>query len=118
MMAPSADSSGARSCHVDEAGLQPDREVLVEADPQVRLALGLLEHAEGAHLGAVLRAGANLLRTGPPELGEARVAVLDRFERGNEPRGNRVADCLLPAERERDVLLGCVRLRLLGLTVD
>src|SRR5437763_651709 len=50
------------SRNVDDARFQAERQILLQANRQIAPALLLLEVAEGAKLGAVLRAGLDLVR--------------------------------------------------------
>src|SRR5439155_7765591 len=91
------------SGHVDEPGIEPEREVLVEPDPEVALALRLLQLAVDAHLGAVVRAGGELDWAAEAELAVRRLPVLDRREGGLQPAAHERPDRVLLRLRQRRV---------------
>src|SRR5262245_31467574 len=93
----------ASSGHVDQSGLEPERQVLVEPDAQVALALRLLQVGERALLGAVVGARGELRRAAGPQLRIAGRAVAARGERGRERALDRGADHVeLRLRRRRD----------------
>src|SRR3954452_3591809 len=75
-----------RSGREKNPSLQPDSQVLLEADAEAVLPLGLAQAGEEAHLGLVLSAAADLRRGIGGELAIARIAVAQRGEPGTEPR--------------------------------
>src|SRR5215510_3312043 len=98
---------------VDNSRIKSERQILLQADPQVRFALRLLEMREDAHFRAILRSGAYLHGTAQVELRIARITVVDRSEQRDDPRPNLRA--------ERRLLRWCkgtVLLRTLGLGGD
>ncbi len=73
------------SGHVDDAGVEPERQVLVEPDAQVALALGLLEWQYAPISEPSSAPVPDLGRRGQAQLGVRRLPVLRRDERRDEP---------------------------------
>src|SRR3954447_4330565 len=110
-----ASLAAGRSRDGDEARFQPDREVFLQAQPQVGLALGLFQKAEHAHLRTVLGAGPDLDWAGAAELGVRRFAVLVRGEARNEPALDRLFELGVPVGGQRRAARGCLAPGLFGL---
>src|SRR3954447_9091147 len=88
---------------VDDAGLEPKGEVLVEPDAEVALPLGLFQLAVDAHLRAVRGALADLFGRREAELAVGGLSVLGGDERGEEPGRDVGPDRVLLCLRERGV---------------
>lgn len=63
------------ACRVEDAGLEAEAEVLVEADLQVALALRRVQLVRDAHLALVARTHADRVDGGAAQLHVARVAI-------------------------------------------
>src|SRR5216683_4471368 len=86
--------------HVNQTGLESEREVLLQPHAQAGHALWLLQETESAHLRAVFRAGLNLLRTTYEELPVARETVVDIGKGRLEPAAHVIADGVAIGARE------------------
>ena len=101
------------------AGVEAERQVLVEPDAQVGLALRVAQLAVRAHLGAVLGPGGDLGRAGEPKLRVAGLAVRVEVKAGHASGADaRIAPLAASAqvasasrERERQVRLAAVAAR-------
>src|SRR2546428_8340282 len=86
-------SPSAGGCEND-AGVHRSRDVLIEPDAQVRLALRLVQIVEGAHLGEVLGAPPDLVRRAQRQLGVVGRPVAVTVELGTHAQPFALANCL------------------------
>src|SRR5690606_30993007 len=94
---------------IEDAGLETEAQILLQADPQVRLALRRGQKVIHAHLAVVGRTGADLDRRLETQLRVTRVARALRREAGPHPPHDPRADqrALRSSDRSAGLGFGC-----------